>query len=179
MQKKKFLQWVQTCKPSSAACKRPSTSCSESWRSLGRVPPNFSIPLFRTTTSVDARNPGWVRQHPVSRHRTRHLRSLEDMRKAPCLGSPRVLEPCNGRSEEMFTVRKRHTLANPFLAILVIARPMWANPCGSGVCHGGAKGWGLTKISRFFFPSPATILFFLPSLWGSSRGILVFEASGP
>ena len=44
---------------------------------------------------------------------------------------------------------------------------------------GGPKGGG-PKISRFFFPSPATV-FILSSLsWGSFCGILVvFEAPGP
>ena len=38
---------------------------------------------------------------------------------------------------------------------------------------------GENKISRFFFPSPATIFALFVSLWVSSRGILVvFEARG-
>ena len=46
-------------------------------------------------------------------------------------------------------------------------------PRREGAPNGGAK------ISRFFFPPPATI-FFLPSLSWGSRGILVvFEAPGP
>ena len=52
-------------------------------------------------------------------------------------------------------------------------------PTGGGLKGGRPKGGG-PKISRFFFPSPATI-FFLSSLsLGSFRGILVvFEAPGP
>ena len=48
-----------------------------------------------------------------------------------------------------------------------------------GAPKSGAPKGGGPKISRFFFPSPATkfVLFF--PLWGSSRGILVvFEAPG-
>ena len=42
----------------------------------------------------------------------------------------------------------------------------------------GPEGWG-SKISRFFFPSPATIFTLLSLSWGSFRGILVvFEALG-
>ena len=93
--------------------------------------------------------------------------------------------------------------ANPFLAIVVLARPILAQTnvgqsnfnfgqsnfnfgqsiSGSGVCHGpkgwgpnrekigprtvgapmggGPEGWGAQNFALFFFPSPATISFFL------------------
>ena len=55
-------------------------------------------------------------------------------------------------------------------------------PEGSGTAAWGLEGWGPEgggpKISRFFFPLPPPFSFFF-SLWGSSRGNLVFEALGP
>ena len=42
---------------------------------------------------------------------------------------------------------------------------------------GGAPKGGRPKISRFFFPFPATVFALFVSLWGSSRGILVVFGS--
>ena len=43
----------------------------------------------------------------------------------------------------------------------------------------GGGGEGRGKISRFLFPSPATIFFLSSLYWMSFRGILVFEAPEP
>ena len=65
--------------------------------------------------------------------------------------------------------------------------PWWANtvhakvgPEGWGAEGWGPEGWG-TEISRFFFPLPPQFSFFLPSLGGPFRGILLvfLKRQGP
>ena len=51
-------------------------------------------------------------------------------------------------------------------------RALRVGPKG-GAPKGGAPTGGGPKISRFFFPSPATKFVRFFPLWGSSRGILV------